>query len=63
MAPQHGTSAHRTDTDIISANLSGVDFSGANLRGVDLRHAIGLTREQIESANIDETTLLPDELQ
>ena len=34
----------------------------ANLRGADLRNVEGLTKEQIESAIIDDTTKLPDGL-
>ncbi len=35
-------------------------FSGAILKRADLRHAVGLTCEQIQSAVIDESTRLPD---
>ena len=49
----------------IGANLTGADLRGANLWGADLRganlnRAIGITCEQIESAVIDENTVLPD---
>ena len=44
------------------AYLEGADLSEADLRGADLTNAVGLTREQIESAITDETTVLPDYL-
>lgn len=46
------------DTDLRGAILDGAYFKGANLSG-----AIGLTKEQIESAYIDDRTKLPDYLQ
>ncbi len=45
------------------ARLKGAYLKGARLEGADLREATGLTREQIESAIIDEKTRLPDYLQ
>ncbi|MBZ5636146.1 MAG: pentapeptide repeat-containing protein [Acidobacteriia bacterium] len=41
-------------TDLTAANLEGAD-----LRGVDLTRALGMTRVQIESALIDDKTVLP----
>ena len=51
-----------------NANFRGANFRDANLegtilRGADLREAKNLTREQLATAIIDETTLLPDYLQ
>ncbi len=43
-----------TRTDITKAILTGAD-----LRGVDLRHVRGLTRQQLRTARIDASTLLP----
>ena len=44
------------------ADLSEADLTKANLCGVDLSETQGLTRDQIESAITDETTILPDYL-
>lgn len=38
------------------------NLEGALLKGADLRHVIGLTQEQIDSAVIDDDTRLPSEL-
>jgi hypothetical protein len=35
---------------------------GARLEGADLREAIGLTKEQVQSAIVDEHTTLPASL-
>ena len=48
--------------DMRGVNFQGTDIEGADLRGADLRGAKNLTREQIESAVIDETTRLPEDL-
>ena len=48
--------------DLSLANLSLAYVSGADLSGADLSGVKGLTREQIESAITDETTILPDYL-
>jgi hypothetical protein len=50
------------------ANLQGADFleaklQEAELRGADLKDAKNLTSTQIESANVDSTTTLPDYLE
>jgi uncharacterized protein (DUF433 family) len=45
-----------------NCTLTGANLTKADLRGTDLSAAIGLTREQIDSARIDETTRLPDYL-
>jgi hypothetical protein len=50
----------KVDKPIIS--LVGANLSGANLRGADLSKAEELTREQIEVADGDEYTSLPDHL-
>jgi uncharacterized protein YjbI with pentapeptide repeats len=60
--------ANLSHADATNANLRGANFKGANLkgmilRGADLREAKNLTQEQLASAIIDETTLLPDYLQ
>jgi hypothetical protein len=47
-------SAGQTCTDITKAILTGAD-----MRGVDLRHVRGLTRQQLRTARIDASTLLP----
>ena len=60
--------AHLEGANLFGAHLEGADFKeafmkGARLEGVDLRGAKNLTREQIDSAIIDEETKLPDYLQ
>jgi len=64
--------AHLEGADLMFVHLEGVSFReahleeavlvGAHLEGADLQYAIGLTKEQIESAIIDENTKLPDYL-
>jgi len=46
----------------VGTNLSGVSFHEANLKGADLSETTGLTKEQIQSAIIDEKTQLPEDL-
>jgi hypothetical protein len=45
-----------------SANLKGALLAGAQLQGADLRDAKALTRAQVESAVMDQTTRLPEHL-
>lgn len=45
--------------DLRGARLHGANLSGANLKGANLRHASGLTQAQIQSAIIDQHTILP----
>ena len=62
--------ANLTDTvlegaDLSGANISGADLSGANLKGADLKGADlsgvrNLTQAQLDSANFDKTTKLPE---
>ena len=56
-------------TNLQGANLKGADFwmadmkdtllSGANLEGANLSEVTNLTQEQIDSARIDDRTILP----
>jgi uncharacterized protein YjbI with pentapeptide repeats len=46
--------AHLSDTSFENA-----DLAGADLRNADLRQAVGLSREQLKNAVIDDATLLP----
>jgi uncharacterized protein YjbI with pentapeptide repeats len=60
-------SASLDRADFKGAHLGGADFSGtslheADLRSVDLAETRGLTCEQVASAVIDETTVLPPSL-
>ena len=48
--------------DMRDVNFQGTDLEDADLRGTDLRGAKNLTREQIESAIVDETSRLPEDL-
>lgn len=45
--------------DFNGVNLSGTDLVKAHLEGADLSNSIGLTKEQIAQAHIDEKTILP----
>lgn len=59
--------ANLTAANLFMANLAGADLSGsilkgANLRGANLSKVKNLTREQVESAIIDDSTILPDYL-
>jgi hypothetical protein len=54
--------------DLLGANLQeayllGANLEGATLWGTYLRTAHGLTKEQIDQAEIDDTTILPEDLQ
>jgi uncharacterized protein YjbI with pentapeptide repeats len=42
-----------------SVNFKNANLEGTNLKGADLSDARNLTREQLEKAIIDETTILP----
>jgi uncharacterized protein YjbI with pentapeptide repeats len=62
------TRANLSYADLTGANLSGANLTGAILkgtilRGADLSGAVNLTKEQLASAVIDETTILPAYLQ
>ncbi len=48
---------------LMRASFKGAVLDGVDLRGADLTGAKGLTREQLQSAIVDETTVLPDDLQ
>ena len=59
--------ANLENTNLKEANLVRADFHEANmkltqLQGANLKMAAGLTREQIEMARVDETTILPEYL-
>ncbi|MCH8087814.1 MAG: pentapeptide repeat-containing protein, partial [Chloroflexi bacterium] len=60
--------AHLEGADLSMAHLEGASFFEAHLEGAWLRQylegtdASGLTKEDIESADIDEHTWLPDYL-
>ena len=66
------SAANLTGTDLTTASLEGANLSeailtGANLTaaklaGADLSTAVGVTREQIKAAVIDERTRLPQAL-
>jgi uncharacterized protein YjbI with pentapeptide repeats len=53
--------ANLEEADLFEADLTGVDLRGAILKGANLLGAKGLTREQLQSAIMDEHTKLPDE--
>ncbi len=51
--------ADLSGADLSGADLSGADLGGAYLRGANLTDAIGLVKEQLARAIIDERTILP----
>ncbi|MCU0564936.1 MAG: pentapeptide repeat-containing protein, partial [Desulfobacterales bacterium] len=51
--------AYLRGADLRRADLRGADLSGANLREANLKDALA-TADQLASAILDETTLLPD---
>ena len=55
--------ADLTGADLRGANLAGAILTGTILRGADLRDVINLTKEQLASAVIDHTTILPSDLE
>jgi hypothetical protein len=55
--------ANLTGTFLIAANLSGATLSDANLNGANLRHAKDLAQGQIDTADGDSSTRLPEGLQ
>lgn len=44
------------------ANLQGAELFGTNFKGANLAAAIGVLRDQLEEAEIDQTTRLPEDL-
>lgn len=61
------THASLAQADFSGADLTGADLTGANLAGTDLTAAnltdvVGLTLEQLATAQIDDSTRLPAEL-
>lgn len=55
-------SANLKQADLRVVNLTHAELNGAHLEGADLSRAIGLTKEQIEAAIIDDNTTLPNYL-
>ncbi|MEE9144018.1 MAG: pentapeptide repeat-containing protein [Candidatus Binatia bacterium] len=58
-----GADLRRADlygADLLLANLRGADLYGADLRWADLEGVKSLTQQQLEKAQIDEKTNLPD---
>jgi uncharacterized protein YjbI with pentapeptide repeats len=55
--------ADLTGTDLRGANLAGAILTGTILRGADLRDVVNLTKEQLPVAVVDDTTILPSNLQ
>ena len=51
-----------SEADFRGANLSRANLERTNLSGANLRHAVNLTKEQIELAVTDEKTQLPNYL-
>jgi uncharacterized protein YjbI with pentapeptide repeats len=51
--------ANLSNADLEGAVLQGADLHGAELNGAILKGAINLTQKQIDSAIIDENTVLP----
>lgn len=55
--------ADLTGADLRGANLSGAVLAGTILRGADLRDVTNLTKEQLAVAVVDDTTILPSDLE
>jgi hypothetical protein len=55
--------AHLGGAWLMGAHLERARLEGAHLEGADLKEAIGLTREQLAQAILDDKTILPDYLQ
>jgi uncharacterized protein YjbI with pentapeptide repeats len=55
--------ADLTGANLRGANLAGAILTGTILRGADLSDVKNLTKEQIASAVVDDTTILPSNLQ
>jgi hypothetical protein len=56
------TGANLSNANLENAQLEGANLSGAILYGADLRSAQGLTQAQIDSAIVDGSTKLPQDL-
>ena len=62
------TGAKLSEANLRKSNLAGADFRGASLvetkfQGVDLSQALNLAPEEVDLANIDEKTRIPDYLE
>lgn len=57
------SNADLTGANLVGANLAGAILTGTILRGADLSDVRNLTRDQIAAAVIDDTTILPSNLQ
>jgi len=55
--------ADLTGADLTGANLAGANLTGTILRGANLSGVTNLTKKQLAGAVIDETTVLPRNLQ
>jgi uncharacterized protein YjbI with pentapeptide repeats len=55
--------ADLTGANLRGANLAGAILTGTILRGADLSGVINLTKEQLAGAVIDDTTILPSNLE
>ncbi|MGH7060158.1 MAG: pentapeptide repeat-containing protein [Stellaceae bacterium] len=55
--------ADLTGADLRGANLAGAVLAGTILRGADLRDVTNLTKEQLAFAVVDDTTILPSDLE
>jgi uncharacterized protein YjbI with pentapeptide repeats len=62
LAPADLTRANLTDANLSEAFLTIANLTRANLSGADLSAATGLTQLQIDQANGDEKTQLPEGL-
>jgi uncharacterized protein YjbI with pentapeptide repeats len=56
-------SAVLSEANLNGANLEDADFTDAYLCGVDLSQVLNLTCDQLELANLDRDTRLPDYIQ
>jgi uncharacterized protein YjbI with pentapeptide repeats len=55
--------ADLTGANLTGANLAGAILTGTILRGADLSDVKNLTKEQLADAVVDNTTILPSQMQ
>lgn len=58
----HLQEAHLEHATLWRAHFEGADLRGVHLENADLRHATGLTQEQVNTALGDQNTILPEGL-
>ena len=62
LSDQHSLVTTLKGANLRGAKVRGADFQGADISGADFRTAVGLTQEQVDSANFDKPPKLPEHL-